>query len=373
MSKEQNNPQPPFEEEDSIDLVAFIKTIWDNRRTVIKTTLIFMAIGLFIGIFSDKEFTASTTILPQTKGSLKLGGSLGGLAAMAGINLGSLGSGSGMSPMLYPKIINSIPFQKELLQTPLNVKGQDKPVTYTKYFTDVYSPNLLGYIVKYTIGLPGVIRKALKSKATIPSGIEGGEQMFSITPDEKELIKNLKKQISLDINKIDGYVTITAKMPEAVAAAQLAERVQELLQQYIIKFKVQKSEAQLKFIQGRYKAKEAAFKKVQQQLATFTDRNQNVTTAMAQTKLQSLQSEYDLAYGVYAELAKQLESQQIQVKQDTPVFTILKPVSIPIERTSPKRKIILLIWMFLGILASIGIIYGKAYLAKVKKDWNEAD
>ncbi len=372
MSKEQNNTQPPYEEEDSIDLIAFVKTIWDGRRTVIKTTLIFMAIGLFIGIFSDKEFTASTTILPQTKGSLKLGGSLGGLAAMAGINLGSLGSGSGMSPMLYPEIINSIPFQKELLQTPLTVKGQDKPVTYTKFFTDVYSPNLLGYIVKYTIGLPGIIKKALTSKAKIQHAA-GNSQIVSITPDEKKLIKNLKNQITLDINKIDGYVTITAKMPEAVAAAQLTERVQELLQQYIIKFKIQKSEAQLKFIQGRYIAKEAAFKKVQQQLATFTDRNQNVTTAMAQTKLQSLQSEYDLAYGVYAELAKQLETQQIQVKQDTPVFTILKPVSIPIERTSPKRKIILLIWMFLGLLASIGIIYGKEYLAKVKKDWNAAD
>ncbi len=372
MSKEQNNPQPPFEE-DSIDLIAFVKTIWDGRRTVVKTILIFMAIGLFIGIFSDKEFTASTTILPQTKGSLNIGGSLGGLAAMAGINLGSLSKGSGISPMLYPKIINSIPFQKELLQTPLMVKGQDKPVTYTKFFTDVYSPNLLGYIVKYTIGLPGVIRKAFKSKTVTPSGIKRNKQIFSITADEKELIKKLKKQITLDINKIDGYVTITAKMPEAVAAAQLAERVQELLQQYIIKFKIQKSEAQLKFIQERYNAKEAAFKKVQQQLATFTDRNQNVTTAMAQTKMQSLQSEYDLAYGVYAELAKQLETQQIQVKQDTPIFTILKPVSIPIERTSPKRKIILLIWMFLGLLASIGIIYGKAYLIKVKKDWNAAD
>jgi len=373
MSKEQNIPQPPFEEEDSIDLIAFAKTIWNARRIVIKTTLIFMVIGLFIGIFSGKEFTASTTIIPQTKGSLKVGGSLSGLAAMAGINLGSLSKGSGISPMLYPEIINSIPFQKELLQTPLNVKGQDNPVTYTKYFTDVYNPNLLGYIVKYTIGLPGVILKALKPKAAASNGLKDNKQILSITSDEKGLIKNLKNQISLDINKIDGYVTITAKMPEAVAAAQLAERTQQLLQQYIIKFKIQKSKEQLKFIQERYKAKEKEFKKIQQQLATFTDRNQNVTTAMAQTKLQSLQSEYDLAYGVYAELAKQLETQQIQVKEDTPVFTILKPVSIPIERTSPKRKIILLIWMFLGILAGIGIIFGKAYLTKLKDDWKAAD
>jgi len=369
MSKEQNNSQNTFEEEDNVDIIAFAKKIWKERRSIIKTILIFMFIGLFIGIFSDKEFTASTTIVPQTNSSLKLSSGISGLAAMAGINLGSIGKGSGISPMLYPEIINSIPFQKELLQTPLNVKGKANPVSYQKFFTEVYSPNLLGYIIKYTLGLPGVIKSAIKPKPSFAKEIKESK-IESINYKQKELIKNLMKQISLDINKIDGYVTITAKMPEAVAAAEMAERVKQLLQKYIIAFKIKKSKEQLKFIQERYDAKALAFKKIQQQLATFTDRNQNVSTAMAQTKLQSLQSEYDLAYGVYSELAKQLEAQQLQVKQDTPVFTVIKPVAVPIERTWPKRTTILLIWMFLGLLFGVGIIYAKEYLLKLKKDWN---
>ncbi|CEN51884.1 hypothetical protein CCAN11_2370010 [Capnocytophaga canimorsus] len=41
-----------------------------------------------MAILSPKEYTATTIIVPQTSGSSKLGGSLGGLAALAGVNLG---------------------------------------------------------------------------------------------------------------------------------------------------------------------------------------------------------------------------------------------------------------------------------------------
>nr|WP_316932378.1 hypothetical protein [Capnocytophaga canimorsus] len=48
----------------------------------------FFLLGLLMAILSPKEYTATTIIVPQTSGSSKLGGSLGGLAALAGVNLG---------------------------------------------------------------------------------------------------------------------------------------------------------------------------------------------------------------------------------------------------------------------------------------------
>ncbi len=52
------------------------------------------------------------------------------------------------------------------------------------------------------------------------------------------------------MNEDDGYVTISANMPEALASAEMALRVQELLQQYVIDFKIQKSKEQLEFIKS---------------------------------------------------------------------------------------------------------------------------
>ncbi|MCF6182108.1 Wzz/FepE/Etk N-terminal domain-containing protein [Lutibacter sp.] len=377
MSEQQNKNTNPSVEEDEIDLIALAKTIWGGRRTIIKTTLIFMAIGLFVALFSEKEYTASTTIVPATQGK-SIGGSLGGLAAMAGINLGSMGSDSGISPTLYPQIINSIPFQKEILKTPLTIKGQPKPITYTNYYTNVYSPSVLSYLKKYTVGLPGLLINAVKGKPEPVIAKEerlkqsvNANQIQTITNEQNGLIKQLKNQLVLDINDRGGYVSISVTLPEAIASAQLAKRIQVLLQQFIINFKIQKSKEQLKFIQSRYLEKEKEFKQIQQQLANFKDRNQHVNSAMAQTKLIQLQSQYDLAFEVYAELAKQLETQQIQVKEDTPVFTILKPVVVPILKSKPKRLLILIFWTFLGIVISIGGIYIFDLTKSLKTKWNE--
>jgi len=353
----QNKNTDNHTEEDEIDLIALAKTLWEGRKTVIKTTLIFMGIGLFVAVFSPKEYTASTTFVPQTSEGMKIGGNLGGLAAMAGINLGGMNSDSGIPPDLYPLIIQSIPFQKELLETPLTIEGQDHKITFKDYYANVKKPGILGYLKKYTIGLPGVIIKAIKGKSenVILSDVEG-TQLLSITNEENELIKQLNNQISLNVNDKEGYVNLSANMPEALASAELTLKAQQLLQRYVIDFKIQKSKEQLEFIKKRYFEIEDKFKEVQQKLAKYIDRNQQITKAQAKAKLEILQDEYELMYGVYKELAKQLEAQYIQVTEDTPVFTVLNPVTVPLERSKPERPKIFLIWTFLGVFSGLFIV-----------------
>ncbi|RXP45910.1 hypothetical protein EC396_15095 [Lutibacter sp. HS1-25] len=366
---QQNKISKPEVEDDEIDLIALAKTLWNGRKTVLKTTLIFMAIGLFVAIFSEKEYTASTTFVSQT-GEGKIGGSLGGLAAMAGINLGGMSSDSGISPSLYPQILNSIPFQKELLQTPLTIDGEKEKVTFAKYYTEIYSPGLFGYLKKYTIGLPGLIIGAIKGKPKdiVLNGAEKDSNVVTISKKEDKLIKILTDQIRLQVNEDDGYVTISSAMPEALAAAELTLRVQQLLQEYVIDFKIQKSKEQLSFIKSRYVEVEDKFKNIQKELANNRDRNQNITKAIAKTSTEMLQDEYNLIYGVYLELAKQLEAQYIQVTEDTPVFTVLKPVAVPIEKSKPKRGMILVVWTFVGLFLGIGKIFRNQIIMKLKNN-----
>ncbi len=364
------------EHDDEIDLIALAKTLWEGRRTVIKTTLIFMVLGLFIAIFSQKEYTASCTMVPQSaEGGSKLGGSLGGLAAMAGINLGSMG-GSDIPPTLYPKIVNSIPFQKELMNTPLSIEGEKEQVTFAHYYEEIHSPGLFGYVKKYTIGLPGLIIKTIKGGSTLSgaegSGVEGQNgKLLSITEDEKELIEILSAQLSIEFDDKDGYILLSARMPQAKAAAQMVQKAQVLLQEAITDFKIQKAKDQLAFVEERYTEKEKEAKEAQQRLANFRDRNKNVTTALAQTEQERLTAEYNLVYDVFSELAKQLETQKIQVKEDTPVFTVIEPVSVPIEKSKPKRAIILVIWTFLGGIVGVGIVFGREFLGSIQEQWSK--
>lgn len=364
----------PTQAEDKIELIALVKVLWEGRRTVIKITVIFMVVGLFLAIFSEKEFKASCTIVPQTaEGGSKLGGSLGGLAAMAGINLGSMGGGATISPILYPKIVNSIPFQKELMKTPLSIEGYPDKVSFESYYRDIYRPSLFGYVKKYTINLPSVIMMAFRGESTISHHDLIGDQLLRINMFEKRLIDRLNNQLSLEVNDKDGFISLSARMPEAKAAAQLARRAQVLLQNAIKDFKIQKANDHLKFVEKRFFEKQKETQLAQKKLASFRDKNKNVTTAMFQVDLERLVADYNLVNGVYSELAKQLEKQKIQVKEDTPIFTVIDPVSIPIEKSKPRRAVILLIWTFLGVMVGIGIVIGRIFLNGVKQQLRDVD
>ena len=84
--------------------------------------------------------------------------------------------------------------------------------------------------------------------------------------------------------------------------------------------------------------------------------------------MQQLQAEYNLAFNVYTELAKQLETKRIKMKEDQPIFTIIEPVSVPNERSKPKRMMIIAIWTFVGLIIGIGNVFLKDFRQQLKSN-----
>ena len=355
-------------EDDRVDIIALLKEFWIARKIILKITLVFLFLGLFVAVFSKNEYTASTTFVPSAQGK-SAGGSLGSFAALAGIDLSGGAGSEEISPELYPQIVNSIPFQLELLKTPLTIEGQDQAVSYQDYYENIYSPGLLSTLKKYTLGLPGLLISLVKSDTEIIEENTKDSEIISISQKETDLIKKLEGQVGLTVNDKEGFISISVTLPEAKASAELALKAQIMLQDYALKFKTQKSIAQLNYIKERYAEKKDEFNLVEIALARFQDQNNGINTAMGRTKLLQLQSDYDLVFSVYSELAKQLETQQLQVKKDTPLFTVLKPVSIPSEKSGPKRAIILVVYLFLGFVLSFGVVLGKKHFKVVKSEW----
>ncbi|MCH3884613.1 GNVR domain-containing protein [Tenacibaculum aquimarinum] len=142
-------------------------------------------------------------------------------------------------------------------------------------------------------------------------------------------------------------------MPEPLLAAGLTFNTQKLLEKYILNFKIEKSIIKLDFIKDRFNEAEKIYTQKQYQLASYQDRNKYLVSAKSQTRLATLKGEFNLSYEVYSELAKQLETQKIQVKEDTPVFTTVKPVLVPVEKNAPKRMVIIFVFTVLGLLLAI--------------------
>ena len=342
--------QMPQEEE--IDLVEVVQKLWKNRKLILKITVVFMVLGVLVALFSPKEYTA---------------GCLSGLASMVGINLGGASGGEVLSPTIYPKIVASIPFKKDLMATPLKFEEYDQPITLLDYYTkDEYQKfSLGGTIVKYTIGLPGVIINAIRGEDTTMISAGQGSAIQSLSKDEKKMSEMLNDMISLNVNDKDGYVQLSASLGEPLAVAQLAERAQELLQTYITDFKIEKVKSNLTFVEQQYDAAKKRYEKMQDSLARFRDANKSFSSAVAKTQEEALTNEYNLTYSVYSELAKQMEQAKIAVNETTPILTIVEPVVVPIERSKPKRGLICVLFTFLGGFAGVGTVLALPFVANV--------
>ena len=289
---------------------------------------------------------------------------------MAGFNLNMNSNTEALSPMVYPQIVQSVPFQLELMNTPFQIEGVDHPVSLFEYYTEYQKVGILSGIKKYTLGLPGLIIKALKGKPQ-DEGTKSSGKLIALTQDQDRVRKAMTENLTLEVNDKEGYLTLSARFHDASLAAQVAAKAQSMLQQYITTFKIQKAKEQLNFISDRYHEKKKEFQQAQEKLARFRDQNKNVSSAIAKTEEQRLQSEYEIAFSVYSELAKQMEQAQIQVKEDTPILTILEPVRVPLEKTKPNRPLILFLWIFLGGILGTGLVFGKEFMTSIKQRWNE--
>ena len=354
---EKYNKQP----DNQADLVELVQRLWINRGLIIKVAGVFVVLGVLVALFSSKVYTSACDVVPQTSDS-SAASRMSSLAALAGINLSQMQDVKSLSPLVYTNIMKSTTFRKELMQTPLNFKDVEHPISFYEYYTneEYNKPGVGGYILKYTIGLPFVILDAIRGEQPQPDcgklNESGESSLQTVTKEEYECLKVLDDCVTLRLDDKKGYVTITANMPEAIPAAQMAQSALELLQKYITEFKIAKVQSNLDFVQERYNDAKNTFEDVQARRAKFRDANMNTTRYSAHAELEKLDAEYTLALNLYKELSTQLEQTKISVKETTPVLTVINPVTVPYKKSKPKRVIILFAYTFFGALAGIGCV-----------------
>lgn len=354
--------------EDEIDLIDLARTLWRERWRIIKTIIIFTILGLLVALFSEKEYEASTIMVPQLNNPSSQLGGLSSLASLAGFNMDMNAGENVVSPMLYPMIISSTSFQLEIMNAEYQFEEMEKPMSLLDYYMTIYKPGLFGFLKKYTIGLPGVIRSAIQGEQHDKVS-DSKSGTIKLTVDQYKTGKIIDNNLSLAVNDKDGYLTLESRFHQASLAAQVAQESQKLLQEYVTKFKVEKAAAQLEFISERYEENKSEFEEAQSKLANFRDANKNISSEIMRTQEERLQSEYQLAFDVYSELAKQLEQSLIKVEENTPVFSIIEEVVVPFERSKPKRSVILFFSFFLGGIIGIVWVVGNAFFKSLKRHW----
>jgi uncharacterized protein involved in exopolysaccharide biosynthesis len=342
-------PQKQDHNSDEIDLRDIILPLWKARKQILTTAIIFAIFGGIIGFLTPATYTASSAFLPQINQDGGVGGSLGGLAALAGVNFNGPTVGGDIPPTMYSTVLGSEPFRKQILDSKILVNGDS--VSYRSYLENQPS-SILGTIKEYTIGLPGKFIGLLASRKEEKELNNELQGLQPLSNKEYGLLGAVSGKVSILNDKKEGVITISVVESNPIIAAQVTKVTEKVLQDWISNHKMKNAKAHYDFIEKQFDAKQKEFFSIQDQLAGYMDRNQNVLSATYLTRLERLQAEFDLVKTVYSELAKQKEQAAIQLSKETPTFSLLDPVKVPKEKTGPKRSLYLLGFFFLGFILS---------------------
>lgn len=365
---EQNNMSatPQLPEEKEIDLIELAQKVWAERKLILKVCGIAAVIGLVVAFSIPKEYTTKVTLAPETSSGKSGMGSMGALAAMAGINIGSGTGEDALSPELYPDIVRSTPFLLELFDVQVvNQKGTLETSLYD-YLDEHQRAPWWGVVLSAPFKALGWVVSLVKEKPE--SGEVGKVDPFKLSPEQAAIAGELSNRIKITNDKKTGVTTLAVTMQDPLISAALTDTVMHRLQNYITDYRTNKARHDLAFSEKLFKEAKENYYVAQQKYARFTDGNQDIILQSYRAEQERLQNEMTLAYNVFNQVAQQLQMAKAKVQEITPVYTVVQPATVPLRPEKPNKVMILVGFVFLAAVGTIGwILFIKDLLHEWKK------
>lgn len=386
MSKPKKNIKAIFSGEE-ISLGEIWNLFWVRKMYVIIFAAVFAVLGYIAAKTSPEEYQAKCVLLLTDKagGAAAAANPLLGLAGFAGMQTPAAGDGGNdIGAAIYPIILNSKPFLIELSNDTFQIRNTNVKTTLKQYFKKGIKPNAIERAKEFITGMPGMIIGLFKSKpaptpqsAASSSGsknfsndigttLSSNVRIIELTGEDQSAAGILGGRITL--MQTGSQISLTVKMPEAWLSAQATQMVLDKLIVYVTKYKTGKQLDNLNFLEARTHEAEAAYKANQQKVAGFQDNNYGVVFKSVQSRQQLLQNEFELSFALYNSLATQLQQARIQLKKDTPIFSLLEPVYVPSGPSEPVASKIIVTYVFIGVFIGVAIIFLQLALLFFKKE-----
>ena len=371
MTENQNYMQPMQEEEEmSIDWMEYARKLWDIRKLLIKVALMASVVGVIIALTTPHNYTVTVTIAPEAtgKGSNR---SMANFASMLG--LGSFNQGNevdALNVMLYPQILSSNPFMLDLLDTPIKtINGEVSETTLMVYLKEYTKSSLVGKIISLPMKAVNSIISIFKDEE---EKIEREPNPFHLTKEEYDIIKGLRKQITANVDNKTGVTNLVVTMQDPMVAALLTDTVLTKLKKHITSYRVAKAQDDLIFWEKIYEQRKMEYYNWQKKYAEYADANKNIILESVKIEQARLLNEANLAYQIYTSVTTQLQNARAKVQEAKPAFAIVEPPTVPLKPTGPSRKNILIGFVFLALMVTIGWeLYGKDKLQELLEEFKK--
>lgn len=338
-----------------------IKDIWQaflkHKYLFVKSIASTFVITCFLTLGLHNYYTANVTLAPENGGKSS-GGGLSSLASSFGVSLGSMSSGEdALSPSLYPDMMNSVEFKTSLFPIRVHELSDNESFTYYNYLKDHQR------IPWWSAGI-----KAIFSLFGSEEEEETEVNPFMLTMEQAGIIGVMNEKISCEVDNKTNVISISVTDQDPLVAATMADSVKQRLQEAITAYRTSKARVDLDYNKKLYEETKAKYDVARQDYATYADANTDVILQRDRNKLTELENEMQLRYQAFSTVAAQLQAAEAKLQEETPAFTTLQSVTVPLQKAGPSRSRIVLLYCFLvGLFTCIYVLHKEGYFIPLIK------
>jgi uncharacterized protein involved in exopolysaccharide biosynthesis len=297
----QNDTQAPQPYDDEIDLRELFSVVWAGKILIVAITAVFALVSIGYALSLANQYKASAVVSPAQSGGSSLGamaGQLGGLASLAGINIGSGESNETQEAM---EIMQSWGFMEEFIQThdlqvPIYAAiGWDKGSNSLKLNSDLYDATSERWL------------------------IEDNESGENRAPSSWELYEEFRERVAVSQDKTSGLINISVEYYSPQIAKQWVDLFIITINDYMRARKLEQVNRNIEYLTAQIDK-----------------------TAIA-----------DMREVFYQLVEEQTKSKMLAEASPEYAFVTVSRAMVPEQKSQPKRALVCILGTLLGGMLSV--------------------
>ena len=297
----QNDTQAPQPYDDEIDLRELFSVVWAGKILIVAITAVFALVSVGYALSLANQYKASAVVSPAQSGGSSLGamaGQLGGLASLAGINIGSGESNETQEAM---EIMQSWGFMEAFIQThdlqvPIYAAiGWDKGSNSLKLNNELYDATSERWL------------------------IEDNESGENRAPSSWELYEKFRERVAVSQDKKSGLINISVEYYSPQIAKQWVDLFIITINDYMRARKLEQVNRNIEYLTAQIDK-----------------------TAIA-----------DMREVFYQLVEEQTKSKMLAEASPEYAFVTVSRAMVPEQKSQPKRALVCILGTLLGGMLSV--------------------
>lgn len=336
--------------ESILQLLDWSRYLWIKRFIILSVVFLGSVIGLWMSIASKPTYTAKLNfVLEDSKGGVS---NLGGIAALAGINLG--GGGGGL--FQGDNILELYKSRTMLTRTLLSPLKETNELLIERYIN------------------MKELREMWKDSALKHISFDGPLESFSLQQDSLIglFIKDIRNNI-LSVRKPDkmlSLIEVQVISEDELFSKAFTESLVANVTDFYVNTRTQKEQENLSILQHQVDSVRTILNDAIAGVAIALDSNPNSNPARRSITVNSTQRQVDVQanQAILTELVKNLELAKITLRKESPLIQIVDSPILPLEeiRLGKVKGILIggLVGGFLIVSLLISLKYYKTIMEK---------